>query len=71
MFSVYRCQEAMTKSKISVTIDSGLAKEIDAYLRRLVIEAAKSGEPIPRQSNLYEEIIKKGWEATKKETRKS
>lgn len=43
-----------------------VAKEIDGYLRELVTEAAKSGKPIPKQSNVYEEIVKKGWEQVKK-----
>ena len=57
----------MTKAKVSVTIDGGLAKEIDVYLRKLVVEAAKSGKPIPKQSNVYEEIVRRGWEAIRKE----
>jgi len=56
----------MTKTKISVTIDKELTKEIDSYLRELVMEAAKSGKPIPKQSNVYEEIVRKGWEVIKK-----
>ena len=59
----------MPKAKISVTISDELAKDIDQYLRRLVVEAAKSNKPIPKQSNVYEEIIRKGWEAMKKEKR--
>jgi len=59
----------MTKAKISVTIDGELAKEIDQHLRKLVIQAAKEGRPIPKQSNIYEEIIQKGWEVVKKEKR--
>lgn len=57
----------MAKAKVSVTIDGDLAKEIDAHLRKLVVEAAKSGKPIPRQSNVYEEIVRKGWDAMKRE----
>lgn len=57
----------MAKAKISVTIDETLAKEIDSYHRRLVVEAAKSGQHIPKPSNVYEEIVRKGWEAMKKE----
>ena len=60
----------MTKTKVSVTIDGELAKEIDNYLRELVMEAAKSGKPIPKQSNVYEEIVRKGWEVVKKERKK-
>lgn len=61
----------MPKAKISVTIDGELAREVDAYFRRLVAEAAKSGKPIPKQSNVYEEVVKRGWEAMKKEKSRS
>lgn len=57
----------MPKAKISVTIDGELAREVDAYFRKLVAEAAKSGKPIPKQSNVYEEIIQKGWATVRKE----
>jgi hypothetical protein len=60
----------MTKVKISITLDEQLAKEIDNHLRKLVVEAAKSGAAIPKQSNIYEEILAKGWELLKRETRK-
>jgi hypothetical protein len=46
--------------------DEQIAEEIDGYLRELVSEAAKSEKPIPRQSNIYEEIVKKGWESVKR-----
>lgn len=32
----------------------------------LANDAAKSGKPIPKQSNVYEEIVKKGWGQVKK-----
>ncbi len=57
----------MAKVKVSFTIDEQVAKEIDGYLRELVSEAAKSGKPIPKQSNVYEEIVKKGWERIRKD----
>ena len=56
----------MPKAKISVTIDKEIADEIDAYHRKLVVEAAKSGKPIPKQSNVYDEIVRKGWDTMKK-----
>jgi hypothetical protein len=34
------------------------------------MEAAKSGKPIPKQSNVYEEMVRKGWEVVKKERKK-
>lgn len=59
----------MPKVKVSFTLDDEVAKEIDKYLRELVGEAAKSGKPIPKQSNVYEEIVKKGWEVVKKRSK--
>jgi hypothetical protein len=56
----------LAKVKVSFTLDEELAREIDGYLRELVTEAAKSGKPIPKQSNVYEEIVKKGWESVKR-----
>ena len=56
----------MAKVKVSFTLDEEVAKEIDGYLRELVGEAAKSGKPIPKQSNVYEEIVKKGWDSVKR-----
>jgi hypothetical protein len=56
----------MPKTKISVTVEAGLAEEIDEYFRKLVKQAATSGNDIPKISNIYEDIIKKGWEAIKK-----
>jgi len=56
----------LAKVKVSFTLDEELAKEIDGYLRELVSDAAKSGKPIPKQSNVYEEIVKKGWESVKR-----
>ena len=56
--------------KVSVTIDEKLGREIDDYLRQLVRKAATSGEKIPKQSNVYEQIIRKGWEVVKKENKR-
>ena len=56
----------MAKVKVSFTIDEQVAKEIDGYLRELVSDAAKSGKPIPKQSNVYEEIVKRGWESVRR-----
>jgi hypothetical protein len=57
----------MPKAKISITIDGSVAAEVDAYFRKLVAEAAKSGKPIPKVSNVYDEIVRRGWEQPKKE----
>jgi metal-responsive CopG/Arc/MetJ family transcriptional regulator len=51
----------MAKTEVSITIDEELAKEIDDYMRKLVKKAADSGERILKQSNVYEEIVRKGW----------
>ena len=67
LWSIIYFRSRMAKAKVSVTIDGDLAKEIDIYLRKLVVEAAKSGKPIPKQSNVYEELVRKGWDAMKKD----
>ena len=36
----------------------------------LAMETAKSSEPIPKQSNVYEEIVRKGRDVVKKESEK-
>lgn len=52
----------MAKTRISITIDDKTAKEIELYYRDKVKTAAEKGEAIPKLSNIYEEIIEKGWE---------
>ena len=59
----------MPKSRISITIDGKVAKAIENYYREKVRIAAEKGEAIPKLSNIYEEIIERGWEA-KSSTRK-
>jgi len=59
----------MTKVKVSITVDSKLGEEINQYHRDLVLKAVRSGQAIPKLSNVYEEIISRGWEAIKKEKR--
>jgi len=59
----------MSKSRISITIDGKVAKAIENYYRDKVKNAAEKGEAIPKLSNIYEEIIERGWE-TKSGTRK-
>ena len=53
----------MTKFRVSITIDSKMAREIKDYYREKVKAAAEKGEDIPKLSNIYEEIIERGWEA--------
>jgi len=53
----------MAKSRISITIDSKIAKAIENYYREKVKNAAEKGEVIPKLSNIYEEVIERGWEA--------
>ena len=55
----------MPKAKVSVTIAKELVDEVDGYFRKLVVDAAKSGKPIPKISNVYEEIVARGWAAIK------
>ena len=52
----------MAKTRISITIDDKTAKAIELYYRDKVKTAAEKGEAIPKLSNIYEEIIEKGWE---------
>ena len=59
----------MPKSRISITIDGKVTKAIESYYRDKVKVAVEKGEPIPKLSNIYEEIIERGWE-TKSGSRK-
>lgn len=61
---------SVPKYRASITIDSRIAKEIDDYYREKVKEAATQGESIPKLSNVYEEIIARGWDTVKKEFRR-
>jgi len=54
---------------VSFTLDEEVSKEIDGYLKGLVSEATKSGKLIPKQSNVYKEIVRKGWELVKRSRR--
>lgn len=56
----------MAKTRISITIDDKTAKEIELYYREKVKIAAEKGAVIPKLSNVYEEIIEKGWERSLK-----
>lgn len=53
----------MTKTRVSITIDGKTAKAIENYYREKVKAAAEKGEAIPKLSNIYEEIIERGWES--------
>ncbi len=59
----------MAKTRVSITIDGNTAKAIENYYREKVKIAAEKGEVIPKLSNIYEEIIERGWES-KSGTRK-
>lgn len=56
----------MGRVRLSITIDENLAKEIEEYYRKAVIEAAQAGNVIPKISHVYERILKLGWEKLKK-----
>lgn len=56
----------MAKTRISITIDDKTAKEIELYYRKKVKIAAEKGQAIPKLSNIYEEIIEKGWDKSLK-----
>jgi len=51
----------LAKTRISITIDDKTAKDIELYYRDMVKDAVDKGQPIPKLSNIYEEIIEKGW----------
>ncbi len=53
----------MAKTRVSITIDGKIAKGIENYYREKVKLAAEKGEAIPKLSNVYEEIIERGWES--------
>jgi hypothetical protein len=56
-------RQEMAKTRISITIDGKVAKAIENYYREKVKVAAEKGEVIPKLSNIYEEIIERGWES--------
>lgn len=60
----------LAKVKKSIAVDDQLAKEIDAYHRQLVKKAADSGARIPNQSNVYEDLVRRGWEGVKRQVKK-
>ena len=60
----------MPKARISITIDSKTARDIENYYRNRVKTAAENEESIPKLSNVYEEIVTLGWEYVKKNLKK-
>lgn len=60
----------MPKARISITIDSKTAREIEDYYRTRVKAAAENEDSIPKLSNVYEEIVMLGWESVKKNLKK-
>jgi hypothetical protein len=60
----------MPKARISITIDSKTAREIEDYYRIRVKTAAENEDSIPKLSNVYEEIVMLGWESVKKNLKK-
>jgi hypothetical protein len=52
----------LAKTRISITIDDKTAQAIELYYREKVKIAAEKGDAIPKLSNIYEEIIEKGWD---------
>ncbi|HEX5457884.1 MAG TPA: hypothetical protein VFX64_05805 [Candidatus Nitrosotalea sp.] len=51
----------MAKTRISITIDDTIAKEIEEHYRDKVKAAVDKRQAIPKLSNIYEDIIKDGW----------
>jgi hypothetical protein len=52
----------LAKTRVSITIDGKIAKAIENYYREKVKIAVEKDEVIPKLSNIYEEIIERGWE---------
>jgi hypothetical protein len=53
----------MAKTRISITIDNKTATDIEIYYREQVKIAVDKGGAIPKLSNIYEQIIERGWES--------
>jgi hypothetical protein len=53
----------LAKTRISITIDDKIARSIDNHYREKVKIAVEKGEAIPKLSNIYEDIIERGWES--------
>lgn len=53
----------MAKTRISITIDDQTAADIEIYYREQVKIAVEKGDAIPKLSNIYEQIIERGWES--------
>ena len=54
------------KKKISFTLDADMADEIEKYFVKLTMKAIKEKKKLPKIANVYEEIVRRGWRATKK-----
>ena len=60
----------MPKARISITIDSKTAHDIENYYRSRLKMAVENEQSIPKLSNIYEEIVTTGWESVKKNLKK-
>jgi len=54
------------KKKISFTLDADIADEIEKYFYKLTIKAIKEKKKPPKIANIYEDIVRRGWRATRK-----
>ena len=54
------------REKRSITLDPELLNEIEDYLGERKIEAIRKKEKEPALSNILEELLRIGWETTKK-----
>ncbi len=54
------------REKRSITLDPELLIEIEDYLGERKIEAIRKKEKEPALSNILEELLRIGWETTKK-----
>ena len=50
----------MTRIRVCGTVDSAVAVEFDLTVKEVQAQAQKSNSPVPTQSDLLQEVIKKG-----------
>jgi hypothetical protein len=56
----------MTRIRVSGTVDAAVAVDFDLTVKEFQRQAEKANAPIPTQSDLLQEVIKKGlWQIRK------
>lgn len=62
-------EEKKKKQRISLTVDQDLFEELQDHYRKIVQEKARNKQRIPKMANVYEDILKAGWNIVKKQKR--